>query len=179
MQMVFQDPLDSLDPRHDGRRDRRRAAARCTASRSRRAARRVARAVRLVGLDAEHLDRLPHQLSGGQQQRVGIARALAPRPQLIVLDEPISALDVSVQAQIINLLRELQAALGLAFLFISHDLAVVEHLGDRVAVMYRGQIVEIAAGEERARPPRSIRTRARCSRRRRSRRRARSSTGCS
>jgi oligopeptide/dipeptide ABC transporter ATP-binding protein len=142
MQMVYQDPLDSLNPRHRvGElvaeplwlhgivpKDRTRE--------------RAGELFELVGLRPDHLGRYAHQLSGGQQQRVGIARALATNPALVVLDEPTSALDVSVEAQILNLLRDLQARLNLAFLFISHDLAVVSLLAARVAVMYLGQIVE-------------------------------------
>jgi oligopeptide transport system ATP-binding protein len=148
MQMVFQDPLDSLNPRRTvgelvaeplllhgvvGKAELRPE---------------LERLFGIVGLGPQHIDRLPHQLSGGQQQRVGIARALAPRPKLIVLDEPTSALDVSVQAQIINLLRQLQASENLTFLFISHDLAVVNLVAHRIAVMYLGQIVELGDKED-------------------------------
>jgi oligopeptide/dipeptide ABC transporter ATP-binding protein len=147
MQMVYQDPLDSLNPRHPvGELVREPLLIHDIVPKS------AVRAeledlFRMVGLGTHHIRRLPHQLSGGQQQRVGIARALATRPKLVVLDEPTSALDVSVQAQIINLLRELQRTRDLTFLFISHDLAVVSLLAHRIAVMYLGQIVELGPKE--------------------------------
>jgi peptide/nickel transport system ATP-binding protein len=145
LQIVFQDPYASLNPRKRvgaivgdplrihglaGRRDQQSQ---------------VQELLRTVGLAPEHYNRFPHEFSGGQRQRIGVARALALRPKLIVADEPVSALDVSIQAQVINLLQDLQQQLGLALLFISHDLAIVEHMTHRVAVMYLGQIVEIAS----------------------------------
>jgi peptide/nickel transport system ATP-binding protein/oligopeptide transport system ATP-binding protein len=147
-QMIFQDPFGSLNPRHSileiigealeihfpalGRKER---------------ADRVADLLRQVGLQPEMAGRYPHEFSGGQRQRIGIARALAVEPRFIVCDEPVSALDVSVQAQIVNLLQDLQEELGLSYLFIAHDLAVVEHISDHVLVMYRGHVVESAPAE--------------------------------
>jgi len=149
MQMIFQDPYASLNPRmtvgsiiseplevhniYSSRRERQE---------------RVQELLRVVGLNPYFINRYPHEFSGGQRQRIGIARALAVNPEFIVCDEPISALDVSIQAQIINLLMELQAQFGLTYLFIAHDLSVVRHISDRIAVMYLGKLMEMASRDE-------------------------------
>ena len=148
MQMIFQDPFGSLNPRftigeivgealeiHFPEMNRNDRTAR------------VADLLRLVGLKPEMMRRYPHEFSGGQRQRIGIARALAVEPRFIVCDEPVSALDVSVQAQIVNLLQDLQEQFGIAYLFIAHDLAVVEHISDHVLVMHYGKVVESASAE--------------------------------
>jgi len=154
MQIVFQDPYSSLNPRLTVGSMLGEALAIHGIARGAKARERIAELLVLVGLSPDHARRYPHEFSGGQRQRIGVARALAVKPRLIVADEPVSALDVSIQAQIINLLRDLQRQMGLTYLFVAHDLAVVEHLSDRVAVMYLGRVVELAGREAIYRDPR-------------------------
>ncbi|MGQ9646510.1 MAG: ABC transporter ATP-binding protein [Thermodesulfobacteriota bacterium] len=147
MQIIFQDPYSSLNPRYTVSQLIMEPLIIHKKGETRFRKDRVMELIKDVGLQEEHLDRYPHEFSGGQRQRIGIARALALDPEFLVCDEPVSALDVSIQAQVINLLQELQRKYGLAYLFISHDLLVIEHLCNRIAVMYLGRIVELSPTE--------------------------------
>lgn len=158
-QVVFQDPLGTLNPRLTARRALEEVLRVHGLAQGRRGAR-ASELFELVGLGPEHLRRYPHEFSGGQRQRLAIARALAVEPGLLILDEPVSALDGPAQARILNLLADLQSELGLTYLFVAHDLTVVEHVSDRVAVMYLGRIVELASAESLYRDPRHPYTRA-------------------
>ncbi len=159
-QIIFQDPFASLNPRLTVGAAIREVLKVHRLARGEAADRRVQELLELVGLRASFAGRYPHEFSGGQRQRVGIARALSVEPDFIVCDEPVSALDVSVQAQVLNLLEDLQRRLGLSFLFIAHDLSVVEHVSDRIAVMYLGRIVEVARAAALTSEPRHPYTRA-------------------
>jgi oligopeptide transport system ATP-binding protein len=161
MQMIFQDPFASLNPRKragqivgDPLRQLGTTSSKAELRRS------VEELLERVGLAAEHHDRYPHEFSGGQRQRIGIARALAPRPKLIVADEPVSALDVSIQAQIVNLLQDLQDEFGFTYVFVAHDIGVVRHVSDRIAVMHEGRIVEEGTADQVCHSPRDPYTRA-------------------
>jgi len=148
MQIVFQDPYSSLDPRMTVKKIIGEPMVIHKLTQGRELEKRVLELLEKVGLNPDHLNRFPHEFSGGQRQRIGVARAMALNPKFVVLDEPTSSLDVSVQAKILNLLKELQQELGLTYLFISHDLSVIKHMSDRIAVMYVGKIVEVAEKDD-------------------------------
>jgi oligopeptide/dipeptide ABC transporter ATP-binding protein len=148
MRMIFQDPFSSLNPRLTVKDIISEPLEIHNIAHGKEAEQRVAELMRAVGLDPHYMRRYPHEFSGGQRQRIGLARTLSLNPRLIIADEPVSALDVSVQAQVLNLLQELQSRLGLTLLFVAHDLSVVEHISDRIAVMYVGKIVEMAETNE-------------------------------
>jgi len=160
IQMIFQDPFSSLNPRHTVGTIIKNAMKINQVNAPQGLEARVKELLEIVGLNPEHINRYPHEFSGGQRQRIGIARAISVNPKLIIADEPVSALDVSIQAQIINLLKDLQQEFNLAFLFVAHDLAVVRHFTQRVAVMYLGNMVEIADRENLYSNPRHPYTKA-------------------
>lgn len=148
MQMIFQDPFGSLDPRYTVGQIVSEPLENFKRGNQKEIREQVADLLQVVGLNPYYINRFPHEFSGGQRQRIGIARALALRPSLVIADEPVSALDVSIQAQVINLLQDLQGKFGLTYLFIAHNLSVVKHISDRVAVMYLGRVVELAKSED-------------------------------
>ncbi|MBO0783748.1 MAG: ATP-binding cassette domain-containing protein, partial [Ktedonobacteraceae bacterium] len=147
MQMVFQDPYSSLDPRYTVGQIVAEPLENFRSSNAKEIREEVAQLLEVVGINPFYMNRFAHEFSGGQRQRIGIARALALRPSFIVADEPVSALDVSIQAQVLNLMQDLQGKFGLTYLFVAHNLSVVKHISDRVAVMYLGRVVELAKSE--------------------------------